>query len=85
MAWHANDSAIVKDLKLYCLPCSSCDYCVSIGVIDGQHKNRCRKKPGEVFYTFVEKYCKQHSSVEWRLNKIEELNKNKNDGGARNR
>ena len=86
MAWHASNSDIVKNLKLYCYPCSTCDYCRTIGVIDGMLKNRCVKKPGEVFYTLPEKYCEQHSSVEWRLRKIEELKKEKeNSDKAGNR
>ena len=84
MAWHANDRQIARALQAEYVRCCTCRFCIPIGEAGGHAKNRCQVKPG-VFYTHVEHYCRQHPDVEWRLKRIEELNKIKNDGGAGNR
>ena len=55
MAWHASNSEVMKRLKMYCHPCSTCDYCQTIGVVDGHLKNRCTKNPGGGFLYFARK------------------------------
>ena len=76
MAWHASDRQITRELKAECVKCSTCEHHRPMGDLDGKARNTCVKKPGMVFYTFQEHYCRQHPDVEWRLRKLEEL-KNK--------
>lgn len=71
MGWGLNSRACEERVKAQYVQCSDCDYCRSIG----GGRNRCTKREGVAFWSHAPQLCKQHSSVEWRNNKIEELNK----------
>ena len=71
MGWGLSSRACEERVKAQYVQCSGCDYCRSIG----GGRNRCTKHEGVIYWSNAPQICKQHSGVEWREKKIEELNK----------